>query len=189
MLEATRSHAALSASTRDLVGYPQRCVWVGDRVPAGGWTSTITASCRAECECGSASCRESLHDLFVTRDEVLAAVRGRAEALVAGDPDGLLRLLHEQFTWTSHRGEVFDRAGYVRANTEQLRWRSQVIEDPQVTIVGGTAVVVGAVRDVVERDGETSVFVMRITQTWVREFEGWLCLAGHAGPLSPHDRA
>ena len=125
----------------------------------------------------------------MTRDDVLAAVRGRAGALAAGDPEGLARWLHEQFTWTSHRGEVFDRAGYVRANTEQLRWRSQVIEDPQVTIVGDTAVVVGAVRDAVERDGETSVFVMRITQTWVREFEGWLCLAGHAGPLSPHDRA
>jgi hypothetical protein len=130
-----------------------------------------------------------LHDLFVTRDDVLAAVRGRAKALAAGDPDGLARWLHEQFTWTSHRGEVFDRAGYVRANTQQLRWRSQTVEDPQVTIVGGTAVVVGAVRDVVEREGETSAFVMRITQTWVLGPEGWLCLAGHAGPLSAHNHA
>jgi hypothetical protein len=133
--------------------------------------------------------REVLHDLFVMRDDVLVAVRGRAEALAAGDPEGLSRWLHEQFVWTSHRGEVFDRATYVAANTHELSWRSQVIEDPQVTIVGGTAVVVGTVRDVVEREGEVAVFVMRITQTWVRGAEGWRCLAGHAGPLSPDDHA
>jgi Domain of unknown function (DUF4440) len=126
-----------------------------------------------------------LHDPFVTsHDDVLAAVQGRAEALAAGDPDGLARWLHEQFTWTSHRGEVLDRATYVAANTRHLSWRSQVIEDPHVAVVDDTAVVVGTARDVVDRDGEAAVFVMPTTQTWVRGTQGWLCLAGHAGPLS-----
>ncbi|MFZ0157755.1 MAG: nuclear transport factor 2 family protein [Kineosporiaceae bacterium] len=108
-----------------------------------------------------------MHDLIVTPHDVLAAVHGRAEALATGDPEALTRWLHEQFVWTSHRGEVFDRAAYVTANTQHLRWRSQAIEDVQVACIGDTAVVVGTVRDVVERQGEAAVFVMRITQTWV----------------------
>ena len=115
---------------------------------------------------------------------MLAAVRGRAEALASGDADRLTGWLHERFVWTSHRGEVFGRAAYVRANTRDLRWRSQEIEDAQVAVVGGAAVVVGTVRDVVERAGEPTVFTMRVTQTWVHEAGGWRCLAGHAGPLT-----
>jgi ketosteroid isomerase-like protein len=121
------------------------------------------------------------------RDDVLTAVRGRAEALVSGDPERLRGWLHEQFVWTSHRGEVFDRAGYIAANTHRLSCLSQEIEDPQVTTVGDTAVVVGAVRDVVEREGKPVVFFMRITQTWVLDAGQLRCLAGHAGPLTPQD--
>lgn len=125
----------------------------------------------------------------MTRDDVLAAVRDRAAALASGDPERLTACLHEGFVWTSHRGDVFDRAAYVESNTRRLRWWSQKILDPQVVLVGDAAVVTGRVRDVVERDGETLTFLMRITQTWVRTDTGWRCLAGHAGPLSPADQA
>jgi hypothetical protein len=81
------------------------------------------------------------------------------------------------------RGQVFDRASYVTANTRDLVWRSQILEQPQVSVVGEAAVVVGVVRDEVERAGEPARFAMRVTQTWVRERQQWLCLAGHAGPL------
>jgi ketosteroid isomerase-like protein len=96
--------------------------------------------------------------------------------------------LHEDFVWTSHRGEVFDRAAYLEANTRRLRWVSQELVDPQVTVVGDTAIVVAAVHDVVERDGEPLNFTMRLTQTWIRSADGWQCLAGHAGPLAPTSR-
>jgi Domain of unknown function (DUF4440) len=122
-------------------------------------------------------------------EEVLAAVRGRAEALASGDPDRLGGWLHEGFVWTSHRGEVLDRDAYVTANTGPLRWLSQELVDPHVAVVGDTAVVVGTVRDVVERDGERMAFAMRITQTWVRVAgAGWRCLAGHAGPQVTGDQ-
>jgi hypothetical protein len=114
-------------------------------VPNGG-RLRLPGSAARSANAQSACRRAPLHDLLVMRDDVLAAVRGRAEALAAGDTDGLFRWLHEQFIWTSHRGEVFDRATYVAANIQDLSWRSQVIEDPQVTIVGDTAVVVGTVR-------------------------------------------
>jgi ketosteroid isomerase-like protein len=121
----------------------------------------------------------------MTQDDVLAAARRRAEALSSGDPDELRRWLHEGFVWTSHRGEVFDRAAYLEANARRVRWVSQDLVDPQVTVVGDTAIVVAAVHDVVERDGEPLAFAMRLTQTWIRSADGWQCLSGHAGPLTP----
>jgi len=116
--------------------------------------------------------------------EVLAAVADRAAALAAGDPDALRALLHPGFRWTSHRGEVFDRAAYVAANTGgALVWRRQVVEAPDVVLAGEVAVVTGVVRDDVERGGAPATFAMRLTQVWVREGGRWRCLAGHAGPL------
>ena len=123
--------------------------------------------------------------VVMTGNDVLTAARRRAEALSSGDPEELRRWLHEGFVWTSHRGEVFDRAAYVEANAHRLRWVSQELVDPQVTVVGDTAIVVAAVRDVVERDGGPVTFTMRVTQTWIRSADGWQCLAGHAGPLTP----
>jgi len=120
--------------------------------------------------------------------EVLAAVAQRAAALAAGDPGRLRALLHPGFRWTSHRGEVFDREGYVAANTGgALVWRRQVVQAPDVVVAGDVAVVVGVVRDDVERDGVPATFVMRLTQVWVRDGDGWLCLAGHAGPSQATD--
>lgn len=117
-------------------------------------------------------------------EAVLARVRERAEALVAGDADRLTELLHERFVWTSHRGEVLDRQSYLRANTRNLVWRSQLVLDPAVAVVADTAVVVGTVQDEVERDGRPARFEMRMTQTWVRTGAQWRCLSGHAGPLT-----
>jgi len=38
--------------------------------------------------------------------------------------------------------------------------------------------------DEVVRDGEPQTFRMRLTQIWLRTGDGWVCLAGHAGPTS-----
>ena len=110
----------------------------------------------------------------------------RAAALADGDAERLLELLHEDFRWTTHRGDVFDRAEYVRRNTAgDTVWRSQDLVDPHVTVVGDTAVLHAEVTDVVlAADGEPETFRMPMTQVWVRAKSdaGWLCLAGHAGP-------
>jgi hypothetical protein len=116
-------------------------------------------------------------------DEVREAVQRRADALAAGDPFGLTRVLHPGFQWTSHRGEMFDRDAYVRANTGgRLRWLAQVLEQVDVVVVGDTGVVRCVVNDQVQVGGEPKSFRMPVTQTWVRTPGGWLCLAGHAGP-------
>ncbi len=116
-------------------------------------------------------------------DEVLTAAERRAAALVDGEPDRLRRLLHPEFRWTSHRGERLDREGYVRANTRDVRWVKQRLEDPEVTVVGDTAILLCIAHDTVVVDGSEESFRMPVTQVWVRAHKGWVCLAGHAGPI------
>ena len=115
-------------------------------------------------------------------DEVLMVAELRASALVAGEPDRLRRLLHPEFRWTSHNGERLDREGFVRVNTRELRWVKQRLEDPEVTVVDDTALLLCTTHDTVVRDGVEQTFIMPVTQVWVRSHKSWVCLAGHTGP-------
>jgi hypothetical protein len=49
--------------------------------------------------------------------EVRQAAATRAAALAAGDAELLRDLLHEDFRWTTHVEQVFDRDEYIRRNT------------------------------------------------------------------------
>jgi hypothetical protein len=116
--------------------------------------------------------------------EVLDAARRRSQALVARDPDALRALHHPALRWTTHRGETKDRDAYVAGNTQtDLVWRDQRLEDPQVTVIGDTAILVAVVYDAFERGGEPHEHRMHLSQTWVRDPSGWVCLAAHAGPV------
>ena len=115
--------------------------------------------------------------------DILAVAERRSAALVARDPDALRALHHRALRWTTHRGAVLEREAYVAANTAgELVWRSQRIEDVHVIVAGDTAVLIAVAVDEVERDGEPQTFRLHLTQVWVRDDDGWLCLAGHAGP-------
>jgi ketosteroid isomerase-like protein len=116
-------------------------------------------------------------------DEVLAAAAARADALARGDADALRARLHPLFGWTSHRGDTFDRETYVRRNAGgTTHWYGQALEDVRLVVIGDTAVLRCTAVDRIEVDGRPEVFRMPMTQTWVRSGEGWVCLAGHAGP-------
>lgn len=116
-------------------------------------------------------------------DDVRARVTARSRALVARDEVALLALLHPQMVWTSPRGEVLDRAGYVAQVTGGvLVFHAQELEQVAVAVAGDTAVVTGIAVDDLERAGTRGVHRMHITQTWVREAGAWRMLAGHAGP-------
>ena len=119
------------------------------------------------------------------RADVLAAAQARADALGAGDAAALTALLHEDFRWTSHVGETYDRDEYVRRNTAGTTvWRSQELGDGLVVVVADTGALYAEVVDVVEgADGTPTAYRMPVTQVWVREGPHWRCLAGHAGPL------
>jgi ketosteroid isomerase-like protein len=115
------------------------------------------------------------------RDDVIDAARARAAALAARDEAALRRLMHPGLQWTTYRGNVLGYEEYIEGNTSgPLRWRAQRLSDVQVVVVGDTAVLTAWVTDEVRRDGHDQVFTLRLTQTWVRTFDGWRCLAGHA---------
>ena len=119
--------------------------------------------------------------------EVLAAPQASAPARACDDDAALRALLHPAFSWTSHRGQRFDRAAYLAANRRggRLTWHAQQLLDPVVTVVGDTAVLCCVVEDLVSiGDGPAETFTMPVTQTWVRVDGRWLLLAGHAGPRS-----
>lgn len=119
-------------------------------------------------------------------EAVVDAAHRRAVALASGDGAALADLLHPEFRWTSHRGQTFDRSAYLDSNVSGgLVWRAQTLSDVSVTVAGDTAVLTCRVTDEVERDGRAERFSMPMTQVWVRSMSGWLCLAGHAGPLLP----
>ena len=46
--------------------------------------------------------------------EVINAAEDRASALAASDGERLRELVHEQFRWTTHVGQTFDRTEYIR---------------------------------------------------------------------------
>ena len=120
-------------------------------------------------------------------DEVLRLAEARAAALVEGEPDRLRRLLHPEFQWTSHRGERFDRESYVLANTRGQRWLKQRIEDPEVTVVGDTAILLCTVNDAVVRGGEEHSLRMPVTQVWVRAHKSGCCWPVTRGPARTVD--
>jgi hypothetical protein len=119
-------------------------------------------------------------------DDVHRAALRRAAALVAADRTVLLELLHPDFRWTSHTGEVLDREAYIDSNTGGgSRWSSQDLVDPDVVVVQDTGVLRCLVVDAVDRGRGKEEFRMPMTQVWVRSGSGWACLAGHAGPRLP----
>ena len=130
-------------------------------------------------------CSVTCHDdLMAAEDEVLEAARARASALAQGDARGLAELLHEEFRWTSHLGETYSREAYLRRNTGgHTVWRSQHLGDPDVVVVGDTAVLCTEVTDELLSDDGPTTYRMPMTQVWVRASGRWVCLAGHAGPL------
>lgn len=116
-------------------------------------------------------------------EAVLAAAQERARALAGDDEDALRRLLHPDFRWTAHTGRRFDLESYVRSNRGGgTVWYGQTLRDPAVVVVGPTAIMTCVVVDEVDRGDGVTTYTMPMTQTWVRDDDRWLLLAGHAGP-------
>ena len=93
------------------------------------------------------------------KQEVIAAAERRAAALARGDTAELRQLMHRNLRWTTRVGAVLDRDAYIAGNTDgSLVWREQRLEQPEVSVVGDTAILTAVVVDEVERDGERQTF-------------------------------
>ena len=116
-------------------------------------------------------------------EDVRRAALDRATALADGDRDRLYELLHVDFRWTSHTGEQFDREAYVLSNTgDTNKWSRQELGEVEVIVDREAAVLRCLVVDTVDHGAGAEEYRMPMTQVWVRQGTGWVCLAGHAGP-------
>jgi len=89
--------------------------------------------------------------------------------------------MHPALQWTTHKGDVLGYEEYIEGNIRGgLVWRAQHLDDIRVVVVADTAVLTASVTDEVQRDGHDQIFILRLTQTWLRTSDGWRCLAGHA---------
>ncbi len=171
-------HQRLALATRD-----QGCVFpgAGERPPASTRSEDPSATNASNPDPADLRARLIFMDVA---EQVIRSAETRASALAEADSETLLRLLHQDFRWTSHRGETYDRAEYIRRNTQGVTvWRSQQLRGIDVVVVGDTAVLYAEAIDVVlGDDDEPTTFRMPMTQVWVGSGAGWRCLAGHAGP-------
>ena len=121
-------------------------------------------------------------------DDVLSAALQRAKAMAGKNETRLRELLHPSFTWISHKGDWFDLESYLDSNRRGSNtWHGQELRDPEVRVVDETAVLRCIVVDSVDiGSGQPETFTMPMTQTWIRQGDQWLCLAGHAGPRLPN---
>jgi hypothetical protein len=118
-------------------------------------------------------------------DSVLDAARRRSAALVDKDVDALLALLHPDFLYVNANGEALNRDEYLDryVRPAEMRWISQDIREPRVTVAGTTAVLTCLVHDVAEYLEHRLDQTFRTTLTWVDVGDGWQCLSGHTSTV------
>lgn len=130
---------------------------------------------------------------------MFAAAQAGALALATGDSEALLTLLHPDFRWISEAGEQFDRARFVTPHgTGHIRWRRRLLMDPDVVIVGDTAILLCTVEHEIRTPEGDERSKHRMTQTWILTWAGWRWVAGHGrappqgltpAPVTPAQRA
>jgi ketosteroid isomerase-like protein len=116
---------------------------------------------------------------------VLTAERSLQAAMLAGDVDGLDRLLHPEVLAVGPDGRMIDKAADLASH------RSGVIkiteldeEEARAKVLGDTAVTfvvlrIGGTIDDAELSGR-----MRYTRTWIRDGDDWRVFAAHISPAA-----
>ena len=103
-----------------------------------------------------------------------------------GNPAPLQRILAPDFVATSLNGRVVNRAQFIRASGNQnLRFTSFQLDDPQVRVYPGSAVVTGRVTVTSRGEGgEERTFQFRYTSLYVGGGGSWQVAALHLTPVN-----
>ena len=112
-----------------------------------------------------------------------AAAERRGQALASQDWAALESALHPEFVYVNAQGIRLGRddyLGFVRDGP--LRWTEQKLEDVEGVVLDTVAVLTATVVDDVRIGEEKHRLVFASTQTYVREGDKWLYLAGQTGP-------
>lgn len=120
-------------------------------------------------------------------DEVIRVARQRSEALVGKDLAALEHILAPEFVYTNASGEVLDKDQYLTryVRDANVRFESQELTELEVRVFDASAVVTCQVRDRATFHGNRLSGLFRSTFVYVRDSQGWRCVAGHTGPAAP----
>jgi ketosteroid isomerase-like protein len=112
---------------------------------------------------------------------VLAAHEKRRVATLNGDSDAVASMMTDDLTFTHANAVVETKAQFVDAlKTRRLSYKALTNEDRQVRVHGGTGVVSGTCRILVDASGTEIDIRVRFTELWVKEGERWRMMLWHA---------
>jgi len=113
---------------------------------------------------------------------VLAAHEQRRAATLKGDSDAVASMMRDDLTFTHANAVVETKAQFVDAlKTRRLRYKALADgEDRTVRVHGGTGVVSGTCRILVDASGTEIDIRVRFTELWVKEGERWRMMLWHA---------
>jgi ketosteroid isomerase-like protein len=116
--------------------------------------------------------------------ELIDLLRARSTALVQKDAAFFRRVLADDFTYTNASGAVLDKAAYLESYIESqaIQWQAQELDDVDLRLYGGVAVVTCRIHDRATFQGEAFDRHFRSTQVFVQQPDGWRYVAGHTSP-------
>ncbi|SHM44698.1 Ketosteroid isomerase homolog [Cyclobacterium lianum] len=114
--------------------------------------------------------------------EVLAAHEKRRLATLSGDADAVASMMTEDLTFTHANAVVESKAQFIEAlETRRLQYQAITDEkDIAVRVHGGTGVVSGICRILVDASGTMIDIRVEFTELWVREQDTWKMMLWHA---------
>ena len=102
-----------------------------------------------------------------------------------GNPAPLQQILAPDFVATSLNGRVVNKAQFLRASSNRnLRFTSFQLDDPQVRVYPGSAVVTGRVTVRSRGEGGERTFQFRYTSLYVGGGNRWQVAALHLTPVA-----
>lgn len=121
-----------------------------------------------------------------TEQAIIAIVKARSAAVVAGDVAALERILHPDFVYVNSYGLRLNRADYLGnfTNSEgDLKWQSQDLSDIEIRLHGDTAIVNCRIHDAFHWREELVEGDFQSTFVYIRSSEAWRCVAGHTSDI------
>ncbi|WP_322060156.1 nuclear transport factor 2 family protein [Paraburkholderia sp. J63] len=117
---------------------------------------------------------KNANDVHVA-DEIARLERARCQALVEADLATLGELVADDVVHVHANGKTDDKAAYLAAVSQQIRFLSATREDLDVRVYGDVAVATGALRQSIElmASGQRMDMSIMTTQVWRRQMNAW----------------